>query len=221
MAEDKQQDQKTTNEKTEVKTEKKSLEEKVSEVKADKNKPFEKVSKPEKTQPESKDQPTEKDNKLTTPDKKEEIPKDKKKTSEKPKVKKTEAVVNVYSLPISTKKSSAICKFIKNKPINNAISDLEEVSKVKKSVPMKGEIPHRRGKIMSGRFPIKTSIHFIKILKTLSANANVNGLENPIIVKAIANKASRPYGRFGRVQRKRTHVKIFAKEKVNKPKKEI
>ncbi len=139
------------------------------------------------------------------------------KTEKRPiqeKPKKTEAVVNASNLPISTKYSAAICKFIKNKKIEDAIADLEQVLVLKKVVPMKGEIPHRKGKgIMSGRFPKKATQNFIKLLKNLLANTNHNSLEDPIIVEAIANIGSRPYGKFGRVRRKRTHVKIKVKEK--------
>jgi len=138
----------------------------------------------------------------------------------KPKVKKTEVVVNSYSLPISTKYSVAICRFIKNKKIETAIADLGQVLLKKKAVPMKGEIPHKKGKsMMSGRFPKKATEHFIKLLKSLAANANANDLNNPAISEAVPNLASRPYGRFGRIKRKRTHVRITAIEK-NKLKKE-
>jgi ribosomal protein L22 len=65
---------------------------------------------------------------------------------------------------------------------------------------------------MSGRFPKKATQNFIRLLKSLSANANHNGLENPILVEAVANIGSRPYGKFGRVRKKRTHVKIKVKE---------
>lgn len=140
----------------------------------------------------------------------------KKPIQKKPVVKKTEAVVNGNSLPISTKTSGAICRFIKYKKINEAIADLEKVIAKKKAVPMRGEIPHRKGKIMAGRFPQRAAKHFVELLKTLSANANVNGLENPIIVEAFANRASEPYGRFGRVQKKRTHIKIKCMEKKTK-----
>lgn len=149
----------------------------------------------------------------------EEIKDDKKieeKKVEKPKQKKTETVVNSHSLPISTKHSVAVCKFIKNKKIENAMADLQEVINKKIAVPMKGEIPHRKGKIMSGRYPKNAAKHFIKLLKTLTANANVNGLNNPVISEAIANIAQRPRGKAGRVKRKRTHVKIVAKEKSSK-----
>lgn len=140
----------------------------------------------------------------------------KKPIQKKPVVKKTEAVVNGNSLPISTKTSGAICRFIKYKKINDAIADLEKVIAKKKAVPMRGEIPHRKGKIMAGRFPQRAAKHFVELLKTLSANANVNGLESPIIVEAFANRASEPYGRFGRVQKKRTHIKIKCMEKMIK-----
>ena len=138
--------------------------------------------------------------------------KSKEKQPEKPK--RTEAVVNGMSLPISTKKSVAVCKFILHKKIREAIVDLEQVLVHKKVVPMKGEIPHQKGKgISSGRYPKKPAEYFIKLLKSLLANANANGLEEPIVSEAIANLASRPYGKFGRVKKKRTHVKLVAKEK--------
>ncbi len=150
-----------------------------------------------------------KTNKQTKSKKKE---KSKKKVTKK-KVKKSKAVVNSHSLPISTKKSVGVCKFIKGKKISEAIQDLEQVSKGKKAVPLKGEIPHRKGKIMSGRFPKKAAGEFITVLKGLAGNSIVNGIEDPIIVEAIANMASRPYGRFGATQKKRTHLKIVAKDK--------
>ena len=157
----------------------------------------------------------------TEPEKKEEKLKDeKKKTQEKRK--KTEAIVMVKNIPISTKHSAAICKFIKNKKIDGAINDLEAVLKFKKVVPMRGEIPHRHGKgMMSGRFPKKASENFIKLLKSLKANSNYNGLEDPIIVEAVANIGERPFGRFGAVRKKRTHIKIAAKDITEKKPKPI
>ena len=78
---------------------------------------------------------------------------------------------------------------------------------------MIGEIPHRKGKkMMSGRFPKKTSENFIKLLKSLNSNSSYNGLENPIIVEAFANIGVRPFSKFGSVRKKRTHVKIIARD---------
>ena len=150
------------------------------------------------------------------PGKKQEEVKEKKigKKQEVEKPKKTEAVVNAKNLPISTKDSAAICKFIKNKKIGDAIIDLEQVVILRRAVPMKGEIPHKKGKgMMSGRFPKNSAQNFIKLLKSLSANATHNGLEEPIIVEAVANIGARPYGKFGWVRKKRTHIRLKASEK--------
>jgi len=136
---------------------------------------------------------------------------------ETPKIKKTEVSVRGINLPISTKDAKFICKFIVKKRIADAIRDLGQVEVGRKAVPMKGEIPHRKGKgISSGRFPKKAAKNFIIILKSLAANANEGNLDEPIIVEAMANMAARPYGRFGRTQKKRTHVKIIAKDKMKK-----
>lgn len=137
----------------------------------------------------------------------------KEKIASKPiqKVKKEEVIVKGLNLPISTKTSCDVCRFIKGKKINKAISDLEQTVLGKKPIPMRGEIPHRKGKIMSGRFPKNASLHFIKILKSLNANANNHDVFNPIITEASASLASRPYGRFGSIRHKRTYVIIKAK----------
>lgn len=146
--------------------------------------------------------------------------KEEKKTEKKHAPKKTEAVINGLNLSMSTKKAMGICKFIKGKTIPNAIADLEQVAKMGRVVPMKGEYAHQKGKgISSGKFPVKAAGIFINLLKSLAGNANVSGLEEPIITDAVANIAARPYGKFGAIRKKRTHVKIVAKNKV-KAKKE-
>lgn len=140
----------------------------------------------------------------------------------KPKVKKTEVKVSAENLPLSTKQTVAICKFIKNKKIPQAIKDLEQVSNLRKAVPMRGEIAHQKGKgMMSGKFPVKASKSFIILLKSLASNALANEIENPTIVEAMSNIGKRPYARFGKFQRKRSHIVIRAREikktkKVNK-----
>lgn len=135
------------------------------------------------------------------------------------KVKKDHAIVNSYNVHISTKYAMAICKFIKGKTIEQAIADLEQVMVKRKAVPMKGEIPHRKGKMMSGRYPVRASEKFVAVLKTLRGNVNANDMDEPIISEAIANYAPRPLGRFGAWQRKRTHLMIKASEKKSLKKK--
>ena len=129
------------------------------------------------------------------------------------KEKKIEVVVKAYNIPISTKEAVAVCKFINKKVIGRAILDLESVVKIKKAVPMKGEIPHRKGNIMSGRYPQKAAKNFIVLLKSLLGNANLNEIEEPLIFEAYANIGVRPFGRFGRYRRKRTNLVIKAVEK--------
>ena len=71
-----------------------------------------------------------------------------KKTEEK--ARKTEAVVNARGMNISKLHAIALCNFIRGKEIDRAIALMEDASKMKIAVPMRGEIPHRRG-MMSGR----------------------------------------------------------------------
>ena len=139
---------------------------------------------------------------------------DKKKTPAKSIIKKEEAFARGLAMHASKKHCMYICTFIKNKPVDQAILDLEQVIKFKKPIPFKGEIPHRKGKgIMAGRYPIKTSALFIKLLKGLKGNILINGLEpeRTRIYFAMANWASRPARREGR-KAKRTNVLLKAKE---------
>jgi ribosomal protein L22 len=122
---------------------------------------------------------------------------------------KTQAIVNGKDLPISIKQTVAISNMIRRKNIDKAIKMLEEVLKFKKPVPMKGEIPHRKGKIMSGRYPIKACKVFIMLLKSLRSNAIVNDLElEKYELFCMPNVAFRPYKRFGQGRFKRSHVQI-------------
>jgi len=143
---------------------------------------------------------------------------EKKETKKKQeRIKKEEAVVDVKSVPVSTLHAVAVCKFISGKKITKALEDLNDVLIHRKAVPMKGEIAHKPGKGMSsGKYPKKATEYIIRVIKSLQANSNYNGIEEPVIVLAIANKASRPFGKFGRVHKKRTHIKLVAKEQVKK-----
>lgn len=152
-----------------------------------------------------------------------EVKKSEEKKVEKPVVKKVKKEsVKAYgrNLKSSTKVAAAICRFIRKKSVDKAIKDLEEVTKLKKAVPMKGEIPHRKGKMMSGRFPKVAAAEVLEVVKNLKNNATQHDIENPIISEAVANKAMRPFAKGGRARKKRSHVVLTAQEKkVNKQKK--
>ena len=111
------------------------------------------------------------------------------------------------------KHSTFICKLIKGKKIDEAIGILEEVVKMKRAVPFTGEIPHRKGNIMAGRYPINASKEFILLLKGLKGNATTNGLdiERTRISIASATWGRRPM-RKGSRKAKRTNVILMAKE---------
>jgi len=125
------------------------------------------------------------------------------------------AIARGKDLGISTKHAVAICDFIRGKKVSEAIEQLEKVAKMKLAMPMKGEIPHRKG-MMSGRYPVNASRAMIKLLKSLDANAKSFEIIEPRIEIAKADKAPSPYRRFGSKRFKRTHVFLMAKSIMNK-----
>lgn len=131
------------------------------------------------------------------------------KKEEKPK--KTEVIARGMDMGISTKHAMAICDFIRNRKIKDVIPELEQVVKLKRAIPMKGEIPHRHG-MMSGRYPVNASKAIITLLKGLDANARASEILEPKIVFAKPDKASSPHRRFGSRRFKRTHILLIAKE---------
>ncbi len=135
---------------------------------------------------------------------------EKKKKTEEKKVEKNEAFVNGKDLPVSTKHAVAVCDFIRGRSVERAIIMLGEVLQMKRAVPMKGEIPHRKGKGMErGRYPLKACQEFIKLLKQLIANATVNGIDlEKGRIECKADRAARPYKRFGNKKFKRTHITL-------------
>jgi len=141
---------------------------------------------------------------------KEEIKKEKMPKAEEKK-KKEEVIARGLDLSASKKHFIAICNMIKNKKIGDATKELEQVIKLKKAVKMKGEIPHRKN-IGPGRYPVNASKIMIKLLKGLDANARALEILNPVIVLAKADKAARPYRRFGSRRFKRTNVLLVARE---------
>ncbi|MEK6908540.1 MAG: hypothetical protein AABX23_00625 [Nanoarchaeota archaeon] len=132
---------------------------------------------------------------------------------EKPRVKKDHAIVRNASVHISKRHGIYICSFIKGKHIDKAISDLEDVIILKRAVPFKGEIPHRKGDMMSGRYPVAASKIFIPMLKNLKGAVLFNGMDitKTRISSAYTNFAPRPQRRGG-TKGKRASVTIEARE---------
>ncbi len=135
-----------------------------------------------------------------------------KKEKEKPK-RKRESIAYGTSYPISKKHSMFIGRMIKNRSIDEAIKMIEEVQKFKRAVPYVGEVPHRKNlKGGSGRYPIKASNFFIKLLKGLRGNSIVNGMDlDKTRIKIVsASWASRPKRSLGKATR--TNIILKARE---------
>lgn len=168
------------------------------------------------------------DNKETKTEKKEDVKpdakpviadnKEKKSESKKEKKiersKKFEAIAKAVNIHASKKHCMYICSFIKNKPIDRALKELQEVIILKRAIPFKGEIPHRHelgGK--PGRYPVSASKEFIYLLKALKGNSIENGLDidKTRIYFASATWSSRQSKRGG-ARFKRAFVLLKAKE---------
>lgn len=140
------------------------------------------------------------------------VEKHEKKETAKPvfkKIVRTETVVYGRNLGMSTKESVAVADYIRNKDVDRALADLEAVLKYKRAVPMQGEVPHRKGNMMAGRYPMKTVKNFIMLVKSLKSNAIMH--EMPLEkykIFAMAHQASRPYKRFGQGKIKRSNVEL-------------
>ena len=129
------------------------------------------------------------------------------------------------SLPISTKQSIEICRFIRKKNLQKAKEMLNKVIAKKTAIPFKRftEIPHKKGKgIASGSYPEKASKEILRLLESAEANAQFKGINtsNLVINHICAHKAGNQphYGRRGGTM-KRTHVEVVVQEVAEKEKK--
>ncbi|KYK24565.1 hypothetical protein AYK26_03215 [Euryarchaeota archaeon SM23-78] len=118
---------------------------------------------------------------------------------------------------ISTKQAVELCSFIKNKRLANARALLEKIRNKQIAVPFKRFTEgagHKKG-MSAGKYPLNASKQFLKLLKTLEANAQNKGLSSELkLIHACAQKASTPlrYGRKRRIEMKRTHIELVAEE---------
>ena len=129
------------------------------------------------------------------------------------------------SLQISTKAAVVIAKFLRGKDANWAVTYLDDVIALKKAIPFTrftDGVGHRRGKMASGRFPMKAAQAIQALIKSAIANAANLGLDEELVIVHInANKAASRFhqGRQRRRMMKQTHVEVVVKEKEQKEKK--
>ena len=123
------------------------------------------------------------------------------------------------ALPISFKQSVEICNYIKHKNIVNAKKMLQNIIEKKSAVPFRVynlDLGHKK-KIGPGRYPMKTSTHYIKLIEDVEANAQFKGMNTSnLVISHISSHKSAKTWHFGRKSRrrmKRTNVEIIVEEK--------
>ncbi len=136
------------------------------------------------------------------------------------------AIARVLNAPISTKQSAEIGNALRFHSTLFAKKYLEDVIGLNRAVPFvrsTKDMGHKAG-MSSGRFPQKAAKEFLRLVKSVEANAQAKGLNSGSlkIIKLVANKAAIPQG-AGRQGRgtKRTHLEIQVEEGKAGAKKEI
>ena len=127
------------------------------------------------------------------------------------------ASAKAQNIPVSTKHSVEISRHLRYKKTSFAKSFLEDVIRLKKAVPyyrFDQDLGHKAG-MSAGRFPQKAAREFLRLVKSVEANAQSKGLNSSAlkITKVLANKASIPLtGGRHRRGTKRTHLEIEVRE---------
>jgi large subunit ribosomal protein L22 len=133
----------------------------------------------------------------------------------------------VNEASVSPKHSIEIAGFIRNKKINDAIAYLNEVVALKKAIPFRRfnrNVAHKRGlpgNWDAGRYPVKASRIYIRLLESVKKNAEYLGLdaENLKIVHVSANRGRahkavfpRAMGRATPKVRETVNIEVIARE---------
>jgi len=126
---------------------------------------------------------------------------------------------------ISHKHAREIAVKIKGLSLEKARDYLQSVVRLQRAVPFKrykNQVGHKSDpKVMSGRYPVKSAIEFIKLLDNLESNAEYKGMDldrlkiiNATVHKGVIIKRFIPRA-MGRATPKNnvlTHVELVAKE---------
>ncbi len=138
----------------------------------------------------------------------------------------TFARAKANELPVSPKHAIEIARFIRNQDLNRAISYLNDVVEKKKAVPFRRfnrNVAHKRGLEGwdAGRYPVKASQGYIKLLESIKKNAEYSGLDADrlVIVHAAANRGRgqkaffpRAMGRATPKRRETVNIEVIVQE---------
>jgi large subunit ribosomal protein L22 len=129
-------------------------------------------------------------------------------------------------LPVSPKHSIEIANFVRGKTTREAIAYLEDVVSLKKAIPFRRfnrNVAHKRGLEGwdAGRYPVKASEAYIRLLKSVEKNGEYSGLdtEKLKIVHVSANRGRgfraffpRAMGRATPKRRETVNLEIIVRE---------
>ena len=139
----------------------------------------------------------------------------------------TIAKAKANELNMSPKHSIEIATFIRHQRVNDAIAYLNEVVNLKKAIPFRRfnrNVAHKRGlpgNWDAGRYPVKASKAYIRVLESVKKNAEYLGLdaENLEIIHASANRGRaqkaffpRAMGRATPKVRESVNVEVVVRE---------
>lgn len=128
------------------------------------------------------------------------------------------ARANGKELPISTKAAMSICDIIRGMDAHKAVTYMQDVVNKKRAVPFNrfpNGVGHRKGKMASGRYPVKAAKTIGNLVASAMANASTQGLSDSLtIIHISAHKAAdQPrQGRHLSRSMKRTHVEVVLRE---------
>gem|GEM_PF-1848819 len=119
-----------------------------------------------------------------------------------------------HDLQISPKVSIELSNFLRGREVEKAIAILNRVILKTQAVPYKRYTngPGHKPGMASGRYPVKASGEFLKLLNNAKANAANQGLTGTLVITHIAaNKAAEPFRQRAKERNsfKRCHVEII------------
>lgn len=122
-------------------------------------------------------------------------------------------------LRVSSKQAIEICNYLRHRKLQQAKNILQRVLEQKQAIPFRkytNGLGHRRGKMASGRYPMKASEAFLKLLESVEANAQTKGLNTGEleIIHFCTHRATKPMhqGRHGGREMKSSHIEVVVKE---------
>jgi large subunit ribosomal protein L22 len=137
------------------------------------------------------------------------------------------AKAKANELNMSPKHSIEIATFIRHQRVNDAIAYLNEVVDLKKAIPFRRfnrNVAHKRGlpgNWDAGRYPVKASKAYIRVLESVKKNAEYIGLDadNLEIVHVSANRGRaqksffpRAMGRASPKVRETVNIEVVVRE---------